>query len=179
MKKALGILEFSSVAKGIEISDVLLKSSFVDVELLRHICPGKFLTIISGDVEEIKEAIEKADKSEKRLVESTIISGVHEQVLSGLKKRPLVTNFNAIGIMEFSTVTSSIIALDVALKTSDVNLVRLVLGNGIAGRAYFIINGSVSSVEEGVKSAKDFLNSQKIIHSVVIPSPSELLLQSL
>ena len=81
--------------------------------------------------------------------------------------------------MEFSTVTSSIIALDVALKTSDVNLVRLVLGNGIAGRAYFIINGSVSSVEEGVKSAKDFLNSQKIIHSVVIPSPSELLLQSL
>ncbi|RXI39158.1 ethanolamine utilization protein [Clostridium tetani] len=180
MKKALALLEFNSISKGIETSDVLLKAAFVEVEILRQICPGKFLTIISGDVEEVKEAIDKAkSQDDKKLVESNIITSVHEDILKALKKRPIIKEFNAIGIIEFSTVTSALVALDRALKTSDIQLVKLVLGNGIAGKAYFIINGSVSSVEEGVKSAQNCVSSKRIVHSTVIPSPSEILLQNI
>lgn len=180
MKKALGILEFSSISKGIEVSDVLLKASSVEVEMIKHICPGKFLTIISGEGEEVKEAIEKAKaEDQKKLVEDTIISNTSEEIIKAFKKKPIVEKFNAIGIMEFLTVASALRALDTALKTSYTQIVKLVLGNGIAGRAYFIINGSVSSVEEGIKSAKANINPNKIIHSSVIPSPSEILLNNL
>ncbi|WP_032120541.1 BMC domain-containing protein [Clostridium amazonitimonense] len=180
MKKALGILEFSSISKGIEVSDVLLKASFVEVEILKHICPGKFLTIISGETEEVKEAIEKAKgEEEKKLVEGTVITNASYEMLNALKKRPTIINFNAIGIMEFNTMASALIALDIALKSSDVQLVKLVLGNGIAGKAYFIINGSVSSVEEGIGASKAHVSPNKIIHSAVIPSPSEFLLKNL
>ncbi|MBB6631339.1 BMC domain-containing protein [Clostridium algidicarnis] len=180
MKKALGILEFSSISRGIEVSDVLLKASFVDVEMIKHICPGKFLTIISGDVEAVKEAMEKAKAGDqKKLVEDTVIPNASEEIIKAFKKRPIVVNFNAIGIMEFLNVTSALKALDIALKASDTQIVKLVLGNGIAGKAYFIINGSVSSVEEGIKSAKANINPNKIIHSSVIPSPNEILLGNL
>lgn len=180
MKKALGILEFNSISKGFEVSDILLKSSFVEVEILRHICPGKFLTIISGDVEEVREALEKVNKDDdKKIVETNIISSAHEELLKGLKKRPLVLQYDAIGIMECSTVTSMLVALDAGLKASSVQLVKLVLGNGIAGKAYFIFTGSVSSVEEGIKASMKIIDSKRIIHQTVIPSPSELLLKNL
>ncbi|MGL4730289.1 MAG: BMC domain-containing protein [Clostridium sp.] len=179
MKKALGILEFSSISKGFEVSDILLKSSFVEVEILRHICPGKFLTVISGDVEEVKEAIGKINNNDKKIVETNIIASVHEEVLMALKKRPLISKYQAIGIIEFSTVTSAFIAADIALKTSDVSLVKLVIGNGIAGKSYFIITGSVSSVEEGIKASINSVDSKRIIHNTVIPSPNELLLKNI
>ncbi|WP_243159192.1 ethanolamine utilization microcompartment shell protein [Clostridium cochlearium] len=180
MKKALGLLEFNSISKGIETSDMLLKAAFVDVEVLRQICPGKFLIIISGNVEEIKEALDKVNfQDDKKLVESNIITNVHEDILKALKKRPAIKEFDAIGVMEFSTVISALVALDIALKTSDIQLVKLVLGNGIAGKTYFIINGSVSSVEEGVKSVQNRVNFKRIVHSTVIPSPSEILLQNI
>lgn len=180
MSKALGLIEFSSISQGIEVGDILLKAAFVEVEMLKHVCPGKFMIIISGDVEEVTEATEKVkDLNSKRLVETYVIANAHEALIEGLKKRPIINEYNAIGVMELTTIASSLVALDSALKSSSVKLVKVILGNGIGGKSYFIISGSVSSVEEGLKVASSIIDSKRIIHKVVIPSPSKLLLKNL
>ncbi|MFM7846666.1 MAG: BMC domain-containing protein, partial [Planctomycetota bacterium] len=60
MKKgsAIGIIETSSIAKGFEISDSILKSANVELVVNRTICPGKYMVLISGDVDAVKASIE-------------------------------------------------------------------------------------------------------------------------
>ncbi|WP_254171498.1 BMC domain-containing protein, partial [Clostridioides difficile] len=41
-------IEFKSIAKGIEVSNEMIKKSSVDVLYLKSICPGKFLIIVGG-----------------------------------------------------------------------------------------------------------------------------------
>ncbi|WP_454053656.1 BMC domain-containing protein [Clostridium sp. Marseille-Q7071] len=180
MSKSLGLMEFNSIARGIEVADIMFKASNVEVVTLRHICPGKFMIILCGDVEEVKEAIETSKEIvNKNIVASFVIANAHEELINGLKKRPSIDNFDAVGVMETANVTSSLISLDLALKSASIKLVKLVIGNGIGGKSYFVVTGSVSSVEEAIKIAESMVEPKKIIHKTIIPSPSKILLENL
>lgn len=180
MNRSLGLMEFNSIARGIEVADIMLKASNVEVVTLKHICPGKFMIILCGDVEEVKEAIETSkDIVNKNIVASFVITNAHEDLINGLKKKSPIDRFDAIGVMETANVTSSLMSLDLALKSATVKLVKLVIGNGIGGKSYFILTGSVSSVEEAIKVAESIIEPKKIIHKTIIPSPSEILLDNL
>ncbi|STE85374.1 propanediol utilization protein PduT [Escherichia coli] len=50
MSKAVGILELSSIAKGMETGDAMLKSANVELLVSKTLCPGKFLLMLGGDV---------------------------------------------------------------------------------------------------------------------------------
>jgi len=60
MKKgsAIGIIETSSIAKGFEISDSILTAATVELVVNRTICPGKYMVLISGDVDAVQASIE-------------------------------------------------------------------------------------------------------------------------
>lgn len=180
MLKSLGIMEFSSIAKGIETGDKMLKAATVEVLMLRHICPGKFMIVLTGEVGDITEAVNATiSKDKEKIVESTVISNAHEDLISALKKRVPIKSTEAVGVFEAATVTSAIVALDLALKTALVSLVKVVLGNGIGGKSYFVISGSVSSVEEAIKIAENSINPKKLIYKTIIPSPSEDIINNL
>ena len=49
MLRTLGIIEYGSIAKGIEAADRMVKFSAVEILILNHFCPGKFLTIFTID----------------------------------------------------------------------------------------------------------------------------------
>lgn len=173
MSRALGIIEFSSIARGIEVSDKMIKAATVEVLMLKHICHGKFMVILCGDVEDIKEAVEiTVSCDNNKIIESVVITSAHEELMYSLKKRPIIRNFDAIGIFETSTVTSALVSLDSALKSAPIKLVKLVIGNGIGGKSYFVVTGSVSSIEEAVKIATNSVNSKMLVHKTIIPSPN-------
>ena len=65
MIKTLGMMEFRSIAKGIEIADVVLKAAEVELIFCRTICPGKFMILISGEVGAVKEALDKGTNQSK------------------------------------------------------------------------------------------------------------------
>ncbi|MCV5513041.1 BMC domain-containing protein, partial [Escherichia coli] len=46
MSKAVGILELSSIAKGMETGDAMLKSANVELLVSKTLCPGKFLLML-------------------------------------------------------------------------------------------------------------------------------------
>jgi len=49
LKKSIGVLEFRSIAKGIEATDAMLKAANVQLILSMPLCPGKYITIIGGE----------------------------------------------------------------------------------------------------------------------------------
>lgn len=180
MLRALGIIEFSSIARGIEVADKMVKAASVEVVALRHICPGKFMIILGGDLEDVRESLEATLENDKnKVVESVLISNPHEDLVISLKKRPERSNIEAIGVFETSTVASSLVALDMALKSASVGVIKLVVGNGIGGKSYFVITGQVSSVEEAIKIAASSINQRRLVHSTIIPSPNEDIINNL
>ncbi len=43
-----GAVEFKSIAKGMFVTDAMLKSAQVSLVLATTLCPGKYLTIVEG-----------------------------------------------------------------------------------------------------------------------------------
>ena len=58
MKNSIGLLEFKSIAKGIEVTDALMKGSRVELVLSNAICPGKYITLVTGELTQVKNAEE-------------------------------------------------------------------------------------------------------------------------
>ena len=59
----IGVLEFTSIAAGYEAEDVMLKAGAVTLILARTICSGKFIVIVSGDVDAVKAAVSAGKKA--------------------------------------------------------------------------------------------------------------------
>ena len=180
MIKTLGMLEFRSIAKGIEIADVVLKAADVELIICKTICPGKYMILMSGEVGAVEEALDKAkEESIGFLIGSFLLPRVHEDIIQSLKNKIKAVPTGAIGVVETTNVVSGLFILDKALKAAQVKLFKLNLGMAIGGKSYFVIYGDVSSVKEAVKEALRVVDEKKIVYSIVIPSPSEELINSL
>ena len=87
---------------------------------------------------------------------------------------------NAVGILEYFSVTASIYGADAAVKAADVTLLEVRLGTGIGGKSFVILTGDVSAVKEGVEAgAAEAKDSGLLVSQVVIPSPNLELFESL
>ncbi|HID7502137.1 TPA: BMC domain-containing protein [Salmonella enterica] len=73
MSQAIGILELTSIAKGMELGDAMLKSANVDLLVSKTICPGKFLLMLGGDIGAVQQAIETGtSQAGEMLVDSLV-----------------------------------------------------------------------------------------------------------
>lgn len=181
MSNSIGAIEFRSIAKGFEVSNEIVKKSFVEVLYLKSICPGKFIIIISGDTGEVNTAIDYGlSISDGFMVDSFIINAVHESIIDGLKNKYKHTeNISSIGIMETNKVCAGLKALDKTLKSSDVNLIKLQLSFAIGGKLVYMVSGSLSSINYGIDEAKNTLKVKDIVYSSVIPSVDEKIIKNL
>ena len=178
MSNALGLIEFRSISQGIESADRMIKAANVTVLSAKMTCPGKFVIMVSGSVQDVRESVDSGVKNGK-IIGSFLIPNIHETILDAINgkidKKPL----GAIGSMEFSNISSGITALDAALKYADVKLLKLNLGGAISGKCHFIVSGSVSSVEEAVKEAEFKGETGKLLYKTVIPNPADELLEAI
>ena len=84
--KAIAMIEFRSIARGIETADSMVKTA--NVHLLRSttICPGKYLIIIGGDTASVNEAVQVgATVGAPYVVGTLMIPNIDPQVLAGLE----------------------------------------------------------------------------------------------
>jgi len=178
MLEALGIVETSSIGKGIELSDLMVKSAQINIEFASPVCPGKYLIIVSGHVGEVEESIKVIKEKDGNILNATIIQNMHKELLNGLNKKYNYSTIEALGILELTSIASALKALDTALKTAYVRLVKLRI-NTIGGKCYFIITGDVSSVHESLEHGVRVINNKKILSKVVIPSPDKKTIERL
>ncbi len=180
----LGIVECRSIASGAALSDKMLKVA--DIELIRAgtICPGKYIIYIGGSVSSVESAISMADSSGVKLVGSFVISGVSNEIIRAVGRASSILSnkddetIQALGIVESSAVGACIQAADDVLDKADVKLRRIVLGQGIAGKAYFVVTGDLSAVNIAVGEGKRSLD-KKLLEAVVIARPEPAVIKNL
>lgn len=178
---AIGIIELNSIAKGYEVADKISKASFVELVMCKTTCPGKFLIIVSGDVSSVNTSIETSKEiSGKSEVASFVINNPHEDILKNINRRIInKENINSIGVVEHSSIASSMRVLDKALKSADVELIKFIPGNLIGGRSYFIISGELSSIKESIENSLNEIGKDRLINFSIISAPSIELIQTL
>ena len=169
----LGVLEFSSIAIGIQALDEMLKVAPIKIMEARTMCPGKYLVVFSGDVASVEFSFRKGLEIGKDLiVDSLFLPQVHESVIPAIGKIISSEEWNAIGIIETLSVTASIEAADIAAKVSGIRIVEIRLAIGFGGKSYVKIQGYLDAVEAAVEagSAKAISKGQ-LCMKTIIPRP--------
>ena len=174
----LGVVELSSIAAGAELADGMVKVA--DVELVRAatLCSGRFIIYVAGDREAVETSVNFARAGQKRLTGSFVISHVSPLLTAALKKSEPALRGEALGEEESRLLTIGINAADIALKKSEVGLLKFVAGEGITGKSFFVLGGDVAAVREAVEAASESLGD-KLVEAVVIPNPAEAMARAL
>jgi len=96
---AIGFIETSSIAKGIEASDAMCKMAEVRLHKTAAIPRGKYIILVSGLVGEVESAMRAGmEIAGQTVIHRFIIRNVHEQVLEALDRRVQVEKLEAVGI---------------------------------------------------------------------------------
>jgi microcompartment protein CcmL/EutN len=171
----IGVLELCSVAKGVEVADAVLKESAVEMLFATNVQPGKYVMLFTGEVKDVESSTARgAELAGADLVDRLVIQQVHEQVVPMLRRRGGKINgtLDAIGIVETTSVASSVAACDYALKTATVDLIDFRIANGLGGKSFFVVTGEVSDVRSAVAAgARMAQEKSQLLREVVIPRP--------
>lgn len=181
MKKSFGLIELKSIPMGVKVADEMLKAANVEIILSTPICPGKYIVLITGKVGDVKMAIETGDViGGIFVVESHFLASIEASVIPAISGICDVIEIKSIGVIETISAISAVIAADIAVKSSNVEIMDIRLARGLGGKGFMMITGEVSSVQMAIDSCVNELNEFGSITShVVLPSPHKDLLSSL
>lgn len=181
MMKTLGFVEFKSIAMGMEATDEMLKSSNVQAVLSTAMCPGKYITLISGDVEAVKNAVEVGKRvGDIFTIDGYVLSNVHPDVFPALGATLDVGNVDSIGVIETMSAISSIVAGDVAAKAGNIDLLEIRLARGLGGKGFTVITGEIASVRAAIAACENELKKTgDVVYATVISAPNQDLINNL
>ena len=179
--EAIGILESNSIAKGIEAADAVLKAADTALLYAKPVCPGKYTILFYGDVAAVSASLDAgAAVIDAHLVDSVVIPRIHPQVIQAISLSTAPDGVNAVGVMEFFSVTAAVYAADAAAKAGDVTLLDVRLGVGIGGKSFAVLTGEVAAVEEAVRCGMAAGEEKGLaVTSTVIPSPRKEIFDTL
>ncbi len=155
MEPALALIEISSIARAAVVLDALTKQAPVRLLRSEAVSPGKFLILFAGGEGEVEEAFQKGCAiAGKTLLDSLFLPDAEARVAPAIGGREVeAVADGALFIGEFTTVAAALLALDRALKSADVDCLKLRLAKGIGGKAYFILAGELSAVQAAQAAA--------------------------
>jgi microcompartment protein CcmL/EutN len=178
MNNAIGGVELSSIARGLEAADAMLKTSAVKLLLSRTICPGKYIVLVSGDTGAVNAAVEAgSEKSAYAVVDHFVIPNIHPEVFPAIAGAVVTGPLEALGIIESFSVSALIEAADAAVKAAPVKLIEIRLAMALGGKAFVTLTGSVAAAETAVAAgAAVAAKKGLLVEKVVIPQPRQELL---
>jgi len=179
MQNAIGLIELTSIAKGYEVADALLKTAKVEMVFNRSICPGKFMVMVAGETDAVNSSIEVGlEVGGETVVDHLIIPNVSPEVFPAISGTRVIDKTDALGIIETFSVASIIEAADAAVKAANVQLMQIHLAMAIGGKGYVTLTGDVAAVTAAVEAGADYIREKGLLVSkVVIPQPREEILQ--
>ena len=171
--ESIGFLELNSIAKGIEAADIILKTADTTLVFAKAVCPGKYNILFVGEVAAVQASMDAGIQlGGGAVVDSVVIPRVHPQVIQAMNQATAPGDVNAVGIMEFFSIASAVLAADAAAKAAEVDLIDVRLGTGIGGKSFVVLTGEVAAVREAVSCGEaGAAEKGTLLASVVIPSP--------
>ncbi len=178
---AIGLLEYSSIAKGIGSADAMVKAATVELVISRTICSGKFMNLVAGDVEAVRQSVAAGEEyGAETVIDSFVIPNVHADVFPAMSGSTNVEELDALGIIESFSVASLIDGADAAAKAAEVKLIEIRLAMALGGKAFVTMTGTVGAVESAVAAGAEIVSrAGMLVNTVVIPSPRPELIRDI
>ena len=178
MATAIGMVELTSIARGIETCDYMVKAAQVDLLRSSTVCPGKYMIIVGGETGDVRAAMAEGIKRGGELVVDTLmLPNVHEQLIPAISMTNEVDVRGAVGVLEFYSIASAIIAADVAAKAANITLIEVRTGYAIGGKGFVTLTGDVGAVRAAVEAARK--DAELLVETTVIPRPDKKLFDAL
>jgi len=171
IEPALALVEFSSIAAGIQAADAMVKRAPIDVIKVGTVHNGKYLVLIGGQVADVEESLAAGrEVGGGSVLDFVFLPQVHPEVVDtiGGARTPEATD--ALGVIETTTVAAAIHAADAGIKGALVRLVEVRLADGLGGKGIVLFSGLVADVEAAVRIGTEVLErADLLVRQVVIP----------
>lgn len=170
---ALGLVELMSVARGIEVADIMKKTADVELLLSNSTCPGKYIVLVKGGVAEVKSSVTKGmERGDDTVVDTLVLPNPHKDIFPAISGTTVIDDLDALGVIETYSVSSCIISADTGAKSANVSIINLRLANALGGKSYCIFSGDVSAVSSAVVSGAEHPKKEGlIVRTSIIPDP--------
>ena len=171
IEPALALLEFSSIAAGIQAADAMVKRAPIDVIKAGTVQPGKYLVLIGGQVADVEESLAAGrEVGGTAAVDFVYLPQVHPEVVEAIGGGRVPEVTDALGVVETTTVAAAIHAADAGIKGAEVRLVEVRLADGLGGKGIVLFSGLVADVEAAVEIGVGVLEQPSLlVRQVVIP----------
>ena len=166
---AIALLEFNSIAAGIEAGDAMVKRAPVGQIQSGTVQPGHYLVLVAGDVASVEEAFAAGKEAGKSALRDTLfLPNVHPEVVAAVAGQRQSAREDALGVIETISVASAILAADAGMKGAEVSLLQLRLADGLGGKGLVYFHGLVADVETAVSLAAT-VGQNQLVRQMVIP----------
>ncbi|MDI6784363.1 MAG: BMC domain-containing protein, partial [bacterium] len=159
MVQAIGLLEFRSIAKGIESADAMVKTANVELLVAGTLCPGKYIAVVAGEVAAVESAVRAgASLGQEELVDELVIANVHPDLFPALTASTEIDpkEIQAVGIIETYSIAAAVAAADLAAKAANVKLIEVRLARGLGGKSFVCLAGNVAEVRAAVEAGSRY-----------------------
>ena len=173
---ALGIIELTSIARGVLVADAMVKKAPVRILQSHPISPGKHIIVIAGEVAEVDESMQAGlAVAGATLVDRLFLPQAHAQLgplVAGqatLRSEPL----EAVAVFETYSVASTVLAADAAAKAAEVTLLDMRLGQGLGGKGFFTMTGDLESIQAAADAGRAAIENGLLVGIEIIARPHE------
>jgi microcompartment protein CcmL/EutN len=177
---ALGLIESSSIARGVLAADAMVKKALVRLVRCSHITPGKHLTIIAGGVDEVAESMNTGEIiASSNIIDRLFLPQIHPDVLLAIGAKFHPSKTQSLAVIEFFSVASTIVAADAARKAADVTITEMKLAQGLGGKGFFMLSGELHMIEAAANAALNATQSGLYCAHEIIAAPHNDLIAAL
>ena len=172
---ALSLVEFSSIAAGIQAADAMVKRAPIEVIQAGTVQPGKYLVLIGGLTADVEESLAAGRQvGGAAIVDIVYLPQAHPEVVAALHGGRVPKPRDALGVVETNSVAAAIQAADAGIKAAAVRLVEVRLADGLGGKGIVLFSGLVADVEIAVERGVAALDRpDQLVREVVIPQLHE------
>ncbi len=174
---AIALIEFSSIAAGMTAGDAMIKKAPIVMLKVGTVHPGKYLTLIGGDVASVEESYrEGLQIRPETIIDSVFLPNIHDAVHDAVLGFRTPRKYESIGVIETSTVASNIDAADAGTKGAEVIVMEIRLADDLGGNSFTIFNGKLEEVQAAIEIGSNRIKVKNIIlHTTVIPRIDDLM----
>ena len=172
---ALSLIEFDSIAAGIQAADAMVKRAPIDVIQAGTVQPGKYLVLVGGLTADVEESLAAGrEVGGDAILDIVFLPQVHPNVVAALRGGRSPEPTDALGVLETTSVAAAIRAADAGVKGAQVELVEVRLADGLGGKGIVLYSGLVADVEIAVALGIESLEGpEQLLRQVVIPQLHE------
>ncbi|MCL5020275.1 MAG: BMC domain-containing protein [Bacteroidetes bacterium] len=182
----MAIIELSSIYKGFQVQDEVLKSASVEKLVARTICSGKYLMIVRGDSANVDIAANVArEVGGFSVVNVTAIRNIDPRVFPAISGATTLQinatkKVGAILVIETFSVASAIKAADSAVKEAELDILRVHVAMAVGGKGFVVITGDIDALESAASRAVEVVKDDGMLAGyAIIKNPHEEVLREL